>query len=303
MLSITRVDRIRRHPMACAIIITLTVHSPQGETMRTPLLALALLSLLAPAAVVAQAADPKPFPGTVSRWEGFTRHDFEVDGLKVLVVEPAKPLPGRPWAWRGEFFGAFANADVELVKAGWHLAYVSVPDLYGAPKAMASWEKVYAALVNDYGLSPKPGLIGLSRGALYCLAWAEAHPDRTLAVYLDNGFCNFRSKPTAPGIEAEWAKFLKAYEFKDDKEASASKLNPIENLEPLAKAKVPMLLVYGDSDKVVSYKENSEIVFKRYKELGGPVEQIVKAGGDHHPHGLTDPQPIVAFFEKARSSR
>ena len=36
-----------------------------------------------------------------------------------------------------------------------------------------------------------------------------------------------------------------------------------------------------------------------YKAMGGPVERIVKPGADHHPHGLTDPRPIVAFFERA----
>ena len=83
---------------------------------------------------LAPAESPKPFPGTVSRWEGFVRHDFQVDGADVIVVEPDKPLPGRPWAWRGEFFGAFPNADIELLKAGWHLAYIGVPDLFGSPE-------------------------------------------------------------------------------------------------------------------------------------------------------------------------
>src|SRR5437764_1423102 len=54
-------------------------------------------------ASTAAAAGPEPFPGAVSRWEGFARHDFRVDGRDVIVVEPEKPLPGRPWAWRGEF--------------------------------------------------------------------------------------------------------------------------------------------------------------------------------------------------------
>ncbi|MFO0967154.1 MAG: alpha/beta hydrolase [Gemmataceae bacterium] len=253
----------------------------------------------------------QPFAGKTSKWNGFARHDFQVDGADVIVVEPARPLPGRPWAWRGEFFGAFPNADIELVKAGWHLAYMSVPNLFGAPKAMARWEKLYAALVHEHGLHPKPGLIGLSRGALYCMAWAAAHPDKTLAVYLDNGVCDFKSWPggklkglgAGPGSAAEWQNVLKAFGFKNDAEAVAHKGNPVDNLAPLAEAKLPLLLVYGDSDKVVPHRENSEIVFERYKALGGPVERIVKAGGDHHPHGLTDPRPILDFFEKAWAAR
>src|ERR1700722_10752635 len=275
--------------------------------MRSVAAVLVLVSLVGPSV----AADPKPFPGKTSQWSGFTRHDFQVDGSDVIVVEPEKPLEGRPWAWCGAFFGAFPDADVDLVKKGWHLVYVGAPSLFGSPRAMARWEKFYDALVTDYGMPPKPGLIGLSRGALYCMAWAAAHPDRTLAVYLDNGVCDFKSWPggkpkelgAGAGSAGEWQNLLKAYDFKDDKEAIAFKGNPVDNLAPLAKAKIPLLLVYGDSDKVVPHKENSEIVYDRYKALGGSVERVVKAGGDHHPHGLPDPTPVVEFFEKAWAAR
>ena len=180
--------------------------------------AVASILILCPAA---GADEPAPFPGAVSRWNGFVRHDFQVDGADVIVVEPEEPLPGRPWAWRGEFFGAFPNADIELLKGGWHLAYMSVPDLFGSPRAMRKWETLYEVLVERHGLSPRPGLIGLSRGALYCMAWAAAHPDETLAVYLDNGVCDFKSwpggRPKGLGIGAgspeEWAKLLDAYGF------------------------------------------------------------------------------------------
>ena len=42
----------------------------------------------------------QPFPGKVNEWEHFARHDFEVDGAKVIVVEPKTAAPGRPWLWR-----------------------------------------------------------------------------------------------------------------------------------------------------------------------------------------------------------
>lgn len=274
-------------------------------TKRIPLLFAIVVSFVI--AAPALSAEPKSFPGTSTKWQGFTRHDFKVENLECTVVVPEKPLPGRPWVWRGEFFGAFADADAALVKAGWHLAYLKVPDLFGSPLAMKHWEKFYATLVTDYGLHPKPGLIGLSRGGLYCMNWAATHPDKTLAVYLDNAVCDFKSWPggrlrklgSAAGSEAEWKKMLAAYEFKSDNEAIAYKLNPVDNLAPLAKAKIPLLLVYGDKDTVVPIQENSELVFERYRVLGGPIDRIVKPGQDHHPHGLTDVTPVVAFFTHA----
>ena len=105
-----------------------------------------------------------------------------------------------------------------------------------------------------------------------------------------------------PGSEAEWKKLLAAYDFKSDAEAVAYRGNPVDNLAPLAKAKVPLLLVYGDADSLVPVKENSEVVFDRYTRLGGPVERVVKPGQDHHPHGLKDVAPVVQFFTK-RSAR
>lgn len=252
-------------------------------------------------------SEARPFPGKASQWNGLQRYDFEHEGTTAIVVVPEKPLAGRPWVWRGEFFGAFPNADIELVKNGWHLAYVGVPNLFGAPKAMTAWEKFHARLVKEHGLHPRPGLIGLSRGALYCMAWAAAHPDHTLAVYLDAGVCDFKSWPggklkgwgVGQGSAGEWQNVLKAFDFKNDEEAVAYKGNPVDHLAPLAKAKLPLLLVYGDADKVVPHQENSEIVYERYRALGGPVERIVKPGVDHHPHGLTDPAPILEFFNKA----
>lgn len=275
-------------------------------------IALLLFATFSPAISTAtQATEPKPFPGTPSKWQGFARYDFKVGDLDATVVEPAKPLPGRPWLWRGEFFGAFAEADVALVKAGWHLAYLKVPDLFGSPKAIEKWEVFHREMVKEYGMHARPGLIGLSRGGLYCLNWAAAHPDRTLAVYLDNAVCDFKSWPgglpkklgTGKGSEGEWKKLLAAYDFKGDGEAVAYKLNPVDNLAPLAKAKIPLLLVYGDKDTVVPHTENSEVVYDRYLALGGPAERVVKAGQDHHPHGLKDVAPVVKFFSDALKAR
>lgn len=266
-----------------------------------------LISFVLFTASSALLADPPAFPGKVSQWNGLAKHDFEIDGLKTTVVVPETPLAGRPWVWRGEFFGAFADADVALVKAGWHLAYVGAPNLFGSPKAIAAWDKVYAELTGKYELAKRPGFIGLSRGGLYAMNWAAARPEQTLAVYLDNAVCDFKSWPggqvkklgTGKGSAGEWGKMLAAFDFKDDAEAIAYKKNPVDNLEPLAKAKLPLLLVYGDKDTVVPHTENSAVVYERYKALGAPVEQIVKPGLDHHPHGLKDVTPVVEFFGKA----
>jgi hypothetical protein len=56
----------------------------------------------------------------------------------------------------------------------------------------------------------------------------------------------------------------------------------------------------GDADDAVPLAENTAIVERRYKELGGPITVIVKKGVGHHPHSLEDPAPIVEYILKNR---
>jgi pimeloyl-ACP methyl ester carboxylesterase len=71
--------------------------------------------------------------------------------------------------------------------------------------------------------------------------------------------------------------------------------NPIDNLAPLARARVPILHVVGDADEVVPVAENTAILAARYRALGGQIEVLVKKGVGHHPHSLSDPTPIVDY--------
>ena len=71
--------------------------------------------------------------------------------------------------------------------------------------------------------------------------------------------------------------------------------NPVDNLEPLARAGIPVLHVVGDEDEAVPVAENTALVEERYRKLGGFIEVIHKPGVGHHPHGLEDPAPMVQF--------
>ena len=52
----------------------------------------------------------------------------------------------------------------------------------------------------------------------------------------------------------------------------------------------------GDADESVPYEENLAVLVKKYRAAGGLIEVIIKPGGKHHPHSLTDPAPIVDFL-------
>ncbi len=262
---------------------------------------------LAPAATSAPAAPAAPFPGKQSEWNEFKRYDFEIGGKNVLVVAPKEAAAGQPWVWHGEFFGHKPAPDIALLKRGFHIVYLSVPNMLGSPKAVAHWNDCYAEMTGKHGLSPKVSLVGLSRGGLYCYNWAIANPDKVACIYADAAVCDFRSWPggkqlgdnwKGKGSPGDWKLVLEQWGFKDNAEAIAYTKNPVDNLEPLAKAKVPLLHVYGDADDVVPWEENTGVIAERYKKLGGEIVLIPKAGVGHHPHGLTDSTPIVEFIAK-----
>jgi pimeloyl-ACP methyl ester carboxylesterase/lysophospholipase L1-like esterase len=240
------------------------------------------------------------FPGHESDYHGFTRYDFVVDTCPTIVVTPKATAPGKPWIWRAEFFDHRPETDLALLAKGFHLVYVQVGNTFGCPDAMAHWDVVYKELTQKHGFSRKPALEGLSRGGLYIYNWAAAHPKNVSVVYGDAPVCDFKSWPggkgKGPGSPEDWAKLIKDYHFASEAEALAHKLNPIDNLKPLARAGVPLLHVYGDADEVVPYQENTSIIKERYEKLGGHIKLIVKHGVGHHPHGLDDPTPIVEYI-------
>lgn len=234
-----------------------------------------------------------------SEWNGCERLDFNFEGRNALLVRPKVPAAGKPWIWRTEFFGHEPQADIGLLEKGFHVAYLDMRDLYGAPVSMEAMDHYYAHLTQAYGLSGKVVLEGFSRGGLYAFNWAALRPGNVAGLYVDAPVCDFKSWPggkgTGPGSPGDWAKLLKAYGFTDETQALAWPTNPVDNLGPMAKAKIPILAVIGAADEVVPVGENIDVVEKRYLEMGGKIDIIRKPGGKHHPHSLKDPAPIVNF--------
>jgi pimeloyl-ACP methyl ester carboxylesterase len=243
----------------------------------------------------AAAAEPAP---RHSLWNGFQRLDFQLGGRDCLLVVPKTPAPGKPWIWRTEFFGHEPQADVALLGKGFHAAYINVQNLYGAPLALDAMDAFYAHLTSHYRLSPKVVLEGFSRGGLFAFNWAARHPDRVASLYVDAPVCDFKSWPggkgRGKGSRGDWQRCKQVYEL-SEAQALAYRLNPVDNLEGLAKAKIPILSVCGEADTVVPIEENTRLVESRYKQLGGEIQVIAKSNCDHHPHSLKDPAPIVDF--------
>ncbi len=242
------------------------------------------------AANVADAGAP-----TASQWNGFTRLDFKVADRACILVVPAQPAEGRPWIWRTEFFGHEPQADLALLARGWHVAYMDAKNMYGGPKAMELFGRFYAHEVVHHRLASRKVMAGFSRGGLYAMNFAASHPNRVAAIYLDAPVLDIRSWPGKKRESKEWRECLEAYGLTEESLVQF-RGNPIDRLRLIAGARVPILSVCGDADKVVPLAENTAVLEQRYRELGGVVRVILKPGVDHHPHSLKDPAPIVDWI-------
>jgi len=167
-------------------------------------------------------------------------------------------------------------------------------------------DKFYAHLINHYELGPRTVLEGFSRCGLFAFNWAARHPERVACLYVDAPVCDFKSWPAGwgrgQGSLADWTRCKQVYGLTDD-QARAYKLNPLDNLAPLASKHIPILSVCGDADDVVPFEENTRVVQERYSQLGGPITVIVKPGVNHHPHSLKDPARIVDFILRATAGQ
>jgi len=259
---------------------------------------LAICSLLA-VSVSAGESSPPWLAGTKDDFQGFDRYTFRFDGVTSHMVVPRQTAEGKPWIWRARFFGHEPQTDKALLQRGFHLAYVDVAGLFGSPKAVQRWDRFYEFLTEEHGFSKKPVLEGMSRGGLIVLNWAIANPQSVAAIYIDAPVCDIRSWPggkgKGKGSPADWQKCLEVYGLTEEKVDTAG-IYPLDRLKPLATQHVPILSVCGDADDVVPLEENTRILEHRYRELGGPIQVIVKPGVEHHPHSLKDPAPIVEFL-------
>ncbi|HEX3999014.1 MAG TPA: hypothetical protein VHX65_10720 [Pirellulales bacterium] len=256
-----------------------------------PRVRFAPFALIAAAFVVspgrAPAADaPVPFEGATSAWhEGFDRYDYLIDeasleirpfkrdaseqfGIKdppagkrrCVIVAPRHAALGNPWSWRGCYWDHQPQVEVELLKRGFHIAYISANAQLKPDK---SWDAWYAFLTEKHGLSKTPNFIGMSRGGAFAYNWATANPSKVSCIYADN-----------PAIEPE----------------------SIRRLGDLAAADVPILHVCGSIDPLLGrYSTTIETI---YRQFGGRISVMIKEGAGHHPHSLRDPTPIADFISR-----
>ncbi len=232
---------------------------------------------------------PAQYPGKKSEWHGFTRYDFQYDRRECHIIVPDKSAPGKPWIWRARFPEWHYQMDSMLVRKGFYVVYLNTDFLFGSPKCVEIWAGFYNYLTTQYSFNKKVALEGVSRGGLYIYNFAKKYPERVSCIYAEGPVCDIKSWPGGKGFgkgDAEsWKQLMSAYNFKTEKEALEYADNPIDHLEKLAAAKVPVFHTIGLQDSIVPNEENSYVLINRYIRLGGPATVYCNTAGKQSLQG------------------
>ncbi len=157
--------------------------------------------------------------------ECYDRYDkmgksWRITGMAVLV--PKVPAAGKPWVFRADRIGRDASAvDLALLAKGFYI--VAPPLLAQTGPLREDWDAVYKTM-TDHGLSKKPAMEGMGAGAGEAYAWAIENPEKVSCIYAENPLLRSTMLGKQPALDN-------------------SKKPPLDNLEPLAKAGVPILHV------------------------------------------------------------
>ncbi len=232
-------------------------------------------------------------------WNGFEIEKFEFQGREAVIVYPEKP--NGKLLLKTEYWHAFPDTEVALVKRGYYDCYVKHNNRWATPDEvtlMADFVKFVAAKLN---IEAKCIPVGMSCGGLYAARLAECYPELVSCMYIDAPVMNLISMAGLGTLEAYvdtfWGELVKAHGF-TKASIVTYRDSPIDHMDVLLKNNIPIIMVYGEADTTVIYEENGKILEDYYTKNGGILKVIPKPGCEHHPHGLDDPTPVIEFIDR-----
>jgi len=257
-------------------------HCPRRLALKCTLLLLLTLN--------AQAVEKLPLPA----------ERFEVNGKTAFLMAAPSPADGKPWVWYAPTLGGLPNNQhawyfQRLLEKGISLAGINLGEVRGSPASAEKFTAFYDEMVRR-GFSPKPVLLGQSRGGLMMLTWAMRHPDKLTAFAGIYPVCNLASWPMKKSKDL----VLKDYGLSEaDLTGNLARYNPIDNLQGLLTNKIPIFIVHGNADTLVPYEENGALLKQRYEAGGGTASvKIIDGEGHKVSPSFFECQELLDFIVK-----
>ncbi|MFM7180482.1 MAG: hypothetical protein ACKO2G_03335 [Verrucomicrobiales bacterium] len=228
---------------------------------------------------------------------------FLVDGHTAFVILPEKRDTSKPtpWVWYAPTLTKLPGPEERwicesLLAQGVAIGGIDVGESMGNPQGRTLFNAFHKEMTANRGMSAKPCLLARSRGGLMHYNWAAENPSSLAAIA---GIYPVGNLASWPGL----AQAKGAYGLDEAGLAAVlEKNNPIDRLEPLAKAGIPLMHIHGDKDGTVPLEKNSGLIKERYDKLGGKMILEVIPGGGHdmNPSWFRNQGLVVFMIEQAK---
>ena len=286
-----------------------TLHADYAEQVRNFIFLVIFFASVSSLRATPTNATPQRVEANGLEWNGYPRIDLSIEAKSARLVSPKHPAPGRPWVWRARFPDFHTGCDLILLERGFHIAYIDTGGMHGGLEAMKIWDAFYKEMHEVHGLAERVALEGVSRGGLFIYHWASRNPEKVACIYADTAVCDIKSWPLGSGEGRghvpTWQQLLSVLELTNE-EALEYALNPIDLLEPIAAAKIPLLSIVSLNDVIVPPAENTFVLAKRFKELGGHIQimEVPEGTESSNGHHFTHPDPLrpADFIERHASA-
>ncbi len=203
-------------------------------------------------------------PGFVEcydRYDEKTSSQWGLTGLSVIV--PKTNAPGKPWVFRADNVVRDAVVDQALLAKGFHIVITPLTAQSGAVRTQ--WNNAYQLMI-DHGFAKKPVLAGTGTAAGEAYAWAIENTNKVACIYARNPALRSLMSPE----------------------------KPIDHLDVLAKAGIPLLHVCDGTDPW--FADQTKVVEQRYKTLGGQINILINDGDPRSALSMTDVKRAADFI-------
>lgn len=231
-------------------------------------------------------------------WNDFKMETFEFEERTAHIIYPDGEPNGKI-VFKTEYLNAFPNFEIEMLKRGYYLCFIDHRNRWATDEEIDITADFIKYAAEKLKASQKCIFVGMSCGGLQATKLAELYPELVAVLYLDAPVLNILSMACLGEFKDEkfWRELVSCYGFSRSTVVNFRK-SPIDNMKPLIENNIPIIMLYGNADNVVIYEENGKVLENFYKENGGEIKVIAKSMVGHHPHGLSDPTPIIEFVER-----
>lgn len=238
----------------------------------------------------------------MAAFHGFEQKEFIFEGRKAVLVFPPQPEAHGNWLLKTEYWDAFPEIELEMVRRGYHLAYLQNTSRF-APQADCDAKARFAAFLHrEYGLRTRCVPVGMSCGGAHAVVFAGTHPECVACVYIDApvlNYCDFPGRLSDAECETVWEReFLQTYPGMTRAKLLQFDRHPMNYIDALKAAQIPILLLYGTQDETVRYDCNGRWLADAYRDAPELLTVIPRNLQGHHPHGACDdPMQIIQFIQ------